>query len=61
MYGTQTENLSLSINDVFENDVKMYGTQTNQHVGRFQIQFENDVKMYGTQTEFFSKYTRYSV
>ena len=28
MYGTQTEQITLSAPDVFENDVKMYGTQT---------------------------------
>ena len=39
-----------TVENQFENDVKMYGTQTlhpNAYADRL---FENDVKMYGTQT-----------
>ena len=50
MYGTQTEAVPFSIDNVFENDVKMYGTQTTCRRMKHSNAFENDVKMYGTQT-----------
>ena len=51
MYGTQTFTISLALNSVFENDVKMYGTQTYILYELQRKWFENDVKMYGTQTK----------
>ena len=50
MYGTETVVSNNTINNGFENDVKMYGTETGSG-GALQIGvFENDVKMYGTET-----------
>ena len=50
MYGTETVVSNKTINNGFENDVKMYGTETGSG-GALQIGvFENDVKMYGTET-----------
>ena len=49
MYGTQAQAMQQSLEEKFENDVKMYGTQANKSKYKRANMFENDVKMYGTQ------------